>query len=1344
MLALRKHLHSLDTRTKILAALAVPLVFMVLIAVVVQRGINVLVETSRWVQHTQLVIADGQELSKLMVDMETGERGFLITGKDSFLEPYLASQDAWDQKLASLVALVDDNPDQAARLLRVDKLQKQWLAEPAASEIAKRRSVPDADKSLTYMQQVLKRKVGKEILDELRLILENLKTDLERSRNRRAVNLVIALSKDIVDQETGERGFLITGTDNFLEPYHRGYREFRLHLSELRKLVEAADDTADMLNTLSQVEATITKWQEQIAAPEIALRHQVNAGDRIHDDLTKIVAASQGKRLLDELRTLLAKLEHGYERAENTAGQALVLAIAKDIVNQESGERGFLLTGRLEFLQPYEQGKAALGEHLEAMADLLTSTLTKDQVLLQLDALSAKTEEWKRVAAEPEIRARREIAEAREAPLALAQRELRRRNAGSELRELRRSVSELDSSSVGRAHRQAQVLSMQMLASVSEIENLLAQFMITGDETISARLHDQDLAFDEVIVAATVLASSEFEAEQRSHVLGVVDAIRDHKRDWVDRTITPVLMEERQFGELEVTTRQFIQEVLVRAKGKSILDEMRTIFETLRVAFEEEQHLEGVGLVLDLAKAMVDQETGQRGFLITGDESFLAPFHSGREDFAAEIPRLKLLIDSYYDPVIIHARIDEIEKLATRWRTEAGETEIALRRGVGENGVTIENIQDLLAQGHGKVLMDRQRRVLDQLDQFFAESSKASAQFLVASILKDVVDQETGQRGFLLTGIETFLEPYHDGAEALALHLAQLRTLVGTGFDKTDLLQLVERLRLLQEDWLLQAARPEIALRREINNSAASMADVTALIESETGKKIIDEIRAELADFISVETDLMESRTKEATEATSVAITLINSSTLVAILLALLVAFAVSGAIVRRLHQLVEATRSVAAGDYSHASLEESDDEIGTLAASFNTMTKALDTSRTELKKASAIKGDFLAHMSHEIRTPMNGVVGVLDLLKETSLNEDQSQLVKTMQTSSSSLLTIINDILDYSKIESGMMVFTRTRLDLGKLLDNVVYLYDGKASQKGLELTSSLKSENARFVLGDEVRIMQILNNLVSNAIKFTSRGAVTLEARCTSSEQSQLSICFSVQDSGIGIAPEALDDVFKDFVQVDNSTTRRFGGTGLGLSISHKLTTLMNGRLWLESTLGVGTTFYCELPLESADAPVATELKATQVDAEDAPKARESFSDLRVLLVEDNEVNQFVARSMLAKLGCEVETAANGQLAVDLCRERDFQIVFMDCQMPVMDGFTATRALREHEQDGAHVPIIALTANAMQEDRERCLAAGMDDYLAKPIRIQALHEALSKWTPKRETVPPVGIASN
>ena len=1147
-----------------------------------------------------------------------------------------------------------------------------------------------------------------------------------------------------MDQETGERGFLITGTDSFLEPYNRGYRDFRLHLSELRKLVEAADDTADMLNTLSQIEVATTKWQEQIAGPGIALRQQVNAGNGTHDDLTKLVAAGRGKRLFDELRRLLAELERGYQRAENTAGQALVLAIAKDIVDQESGQRGFLLTGKPEFLQPYERGKAAIGKHLAKMADLLSSTLTKDQVLVQLDALSAKAEEWRRVAAEPEISARREIADASVTPLALAQRELRRRNAGSELRELRTSVSELDSSSLGRAHRQAQVLSMQMLASVSEIENLLAQFMITGDETISARLRDQDLAFDKVIVAATVIASSDFEADQRSHVLGVVDAIRDHKRDWVDRTITPVLIEKRQLGEVDITTRQFIQEVLVRATGKSILDEMRTIFETLRVELEEVQHLEGVGLVLDLAKAMVDQETGQRGFLITGDESFLAPFHSGREHFAAGVPRLKLLIDSYYDALFIHARIDEIEKLATRWRTEAGETEISLRRRVGEKGVTLESVEDLLTEGHGKVLLDRQRKVLDQLDQHFVESSKASAQFQVASILKDVVDQETGQRGFLLTGVETFLEPYHDGAEALALHIAQLRTLVETGFDKTDMLQKVERLRVLAEDWRLKAATPEIALRREINNSAASMADVTALIENETGKKIIDEIRTELAGFISVETDLMESRTKEATSTASVAVMLINSSTLVAIGLALLVALVVSGAIVRRLHHLIEATQSVAAGDYDHALFEESNDEIGTLAASFNTMTEALDQSRTELKKASAVKGDFLAHMSHEIRTPMNGVVGVLDLLKETSLNEDQSQLVKTMQTCSSSLLTIINDILDYSKIESGMMVFNRTRLDLGELLDNVVYLYDGQASQKGLELTSSLKSENARFVLGDEVRIMQILNNLVSNAIKFTSRGAVTLEARCTSSEQNQLSICFSVQDSGIGIAPESVDDVFNDFVQADTSTTRRYGGTGLGLSISHRLTTLMNGRLWLESTLGVGTTFYCELPLEAAEAPVATELKATQVDKKDAPKARESFSDLRVLLVEDNEVNQFVARSMLAKLGCKVETAANGQLAVELYRERDFQIVFMDCQMPVMDGFTATRTLREHEQDGAHVPIIALTANALQEDREQCLAAGMDDYLAKPIRIQALHQALSKWTPKRETVPPVEIASN
>jgi len=320
------------------------------------------------------------------------------------------------------------------------------------------------------------------------------------------------------------------------------------------------------------------------------------------------------------------------------------------------------------------------------------------------------------------------------------------------------------------------------------------------------------------------------------------------------------------------------------------------------------------------------------------------------------------------------------------------------------------------------------------------------------------------------------------------------------------------------------------------------------------------------------------------------------------------------------------------------------------------------------------------------------------------------------------------------SKIESGMLDLDVKPIDLRELPDNVVLLYNAKDSERGVDLSAVLGSEGARFVKGDAVRIGQILNNFVSNAIKLTENGTVTLETRCTGFEPSQRTICFSVKDSGNGIAPEAIDRVFEEFEQADSSTTRRYGGTGLGLSISKSLCEVMNGRIWLESTVGVGSTFFFELCLEAGGEPPITETDSAEPNtkSKQAEASTESFEGLRVLVVDDNNVNLFVARSMLSKLGCDVETATDGQAALEIYQERDYELILMDCQMPVMAGFDATRVIREHEQGGTHVPIIALTAYAQREDRDECLSAGMDDFLTKPRRIETLRRVLAKWEPK------------
>lgn len=604
----------------------------------------------------------------------------------------------------------------------------------------------------------------------------------------------------------------------------------------------------------------------------------------------------------------------------------------------------------------------------------------------------------------------------------------------------------------------------------------------------------------------------------------------------------------------------------------------------------------------------------------------------------------------------------------------------------------------------------------------------------------------------------------------------------------------------------------------------------------------------------------------------------------VGILLAIVIATGLGRLLGRRVRTVTDGTLELSCGRLDHRIPIKQNDELGQLATAFNTMAEqlqikemehaqyvyALDKLVVRAEAANVAKSEFLASMSHEIRTPINGVLGTADLLSRENLSRSQRHLIETIQLSGKSLLGIINDILDFSKIEAGHMEIEVAPLNLVQLVEDVCEMAAPSAHGKELELNCVIPSDMQGQVLGDVVRLRQVLTNLVSNAIKFTSTGDVLVSVASQLSGTGANTVRFEVRDSGIGIAEDAHDAIFSAFSQADRSTTRRYGGTGLGLSISLELVKLMGGEIQLKSKPGEGACFWFELPLDRGadvansskpsvpelrvllasgnfetrkalihrltalgaqctpvtsgfDALVelrskveqggarpdmiiidtqladmsglelAQEIKAgfqpgtysalvalsrvnessmlvdkrkesgmnlqllkpvrqsalyncmleTQglqplLTADVASKALDNHLGGRILLAEDHPVNQDIVGRMLEKLGCDVVLAENGQIALDVLETTEFDLVLMDCDMPTLDGIEATRRLRDREKTSSgnkHLTVVALTANALGGDRDRCLAAGMDDYLTKPINMDQLSDALVQWLPERVT---------
>jgi len=1095
------------------------------------------------------------------------------------------------------------------------------------------------------------------------------------------------IEKLVVDMETGERGFLIAGKEEFLEPYDAGKRELIKLLKETKKLVS---DNLPQVEKLNEIEDLINSWQEKAGIPEIEKRREVEKGAKAFAEFERLQGRTVGKDIFDTIRNEFKMIETEFNRAKSLRGKILLLETFQSLLDMETGQRGFLLTGQEESLEPFNKGQVIFNQKIDDLKSLIRRSSTSS-ILQSVNRIVFLENQWEEKAALPEIDSRRLM---NEQPATM------------------KDVTALIEGAAGKNIMDS--IRVQLREFIEVEEDLMnSREMESADEQTRS----------EVLVLVGVLAIL---------LISISWAL------WLANNIaTPLLQVIKNLDEI---SQGNIRDEMIKLDREDEVGTLGKIFNKTTV------HL----------KAIVNQaET-------IADGNF-------EKDF---VPQGEKDTMGY-----------SLQKMTK-----------TLRDADNEN-----KRKDWLKTGLNKI--NEQIRDVSNIEALAQNIITFLANYLEAQIGALYVAEEEG-KNLKLAGRYAF--PEGENSKTL-IQIGE--GLVGQAAYEKEIISVTH----IPEDYSRVSSAIGDARPRNVVISPFVLEDrLIGVIEL-----------GSLKEFSEDEMEFLESSMK------SIAVSFF----------------------------------SIESNEKQRILLEET-----------QLQSKELKSQQEKLQKANDYKSEFLANMSHEIRTPMNAIVGMSHLAMKTDLSPKQENYVSKIQSAANALLGIINDILDFSKIEAGKLSMEAIDFQLDEVLDNLSTLVTLKAQEKGLEVLFSVAKEVPYSLVGDALRLGQVLTNLTNNAIKFTEQGEIIIEIKCVKEEKEQVELEFLVKDTGIGLTEAQIGKLFQSFSQADTSTTRQFGGTGLGLTISKKLVEMMNGKIWIESEPGKGSSFIFTVVLgvnadqkkkrimlsddlkgkrvlivddnesareildgalqsfsmdvsmassgsesismvESADAnqpydliimdwqmPEMNGIRAAEIikkhpklkkipkiimltaygreevmrQAEEAKldgflvkpmnpsllfislmetfggkvvkekfgksaQAQQKILGLEnirgsnILVVEDNDINQEIAIELLEQAGFCVTVANNGKEGVEKVTQSEFDCVLMDCQMPVMDGYEASRTIRKDNRFSS-LPIIAMTANAMLGDREKCIDAGMNDHVAKPINPNDLFSALIKWIQPKE----------